>query len=79
MTCDICEKALATQVITKRHHGQKVTLYRCDACLTQENQPPPPLNRPCTQCKQREGDIKLVRLRPKGRVVTYVCEMCVSK
>ena len=79
MTCDICEKALATHVITKLQHGQKSTLYRCDICLTQENQPTTPLNRPCTQCKQREGDIKLVRLRPKGRVVTYVCEMCVSK
>lgn len=79
MTCDICKKALATQVITQVNNGQKSIQYRCDACLTPENHPIPQLNRPCTQCKQREGNIKLVRLRPKGRVVTYVCEMCTSK
>lgn len=79
MTCEICKKASATQVITQVHNGQKSIQYRCDACLTRENQPPPKLNRPCTQCKQREGDIKLVRLRPKGRIVTYVCEICANK
>ncbi len=79
MTCEICKKASATQVITQVQNDKKSIHYRCDACLTLKNQPPPKLNRPCAQCKQHEGDIKLVRLRPKGRVVTYVCEMCVSK
>ena len=33
-------------------------------------------NRPCTQCKQREGEIKFIRIRPHGRIVTYICQTC---
>ena len=33
-------------------------------------------NRPCTQCKQREGEIKFIRIRPHGRIVTYICQIC---
>ncbi len=33
-------------------------------------------NRLCTQCKQREGEIKFIRIRPHGRIVTYICQTC---
>ena len=78
MTCDLCGEASATQAITQVQNGQKHIQYRCDACIQHNNQPPPKLNRPCAQCKQREGEIKFVRHRPQGRVVTYVCEVCIK-
>ena len=36
-------------------------------------------NRPCTQCKQREGEIKFIRIRPHGRIVTYICQTCAAE
>ena len=36
-------------------------------------------NRPCTQCKQREGEIKFIRIRPHGRIVTYICQTCAER
>ena len=79
MTCDLCGQATATQVITQVQNGKKSVHYYCDACQKQETHTPPKLNRPCATCKQREGEIKFVRQRPQGRVVTYICEACVSK
>lgn len=79
MTCDLCGQATATQVITQEQNGQKSTLYRCDACADKQTQSKPKLDRPCVQCKQREGEVKLVRLRPNGRIVTYVCQVCANK
>ncbi len=79
MTCDLCGQASATQVTTQIQNGEKSIQYRCDACFAPETHPPPKLNRPCAQCKQREGEIKFVRVHPQGRSVTYVCEVCASK
>jgi protein-arginine kinase activator protein McsA len=79
VTCDLCGKASATQIMTHFQNGKKSIQYRCDACILLESHSPPKLDRPCSKCRQREGEIKFVRLIAKGRVVTYICDVCASK
>lgn len=77
LTCELCGKVPATQAQTHVENGVKRVLYRCDACANLVASPPK-LDRPCAQCGQREGEIKLTRVRTQGRVVTYVCEPCAT-
>ena len=75
MICELCGKVPATQAQTHIEDGTKRVLYRCDACANPKASLPK-LDRPCAQCGQREGEIKLARVRPQGRVVTYICQTC---
>lgn len=74
LICERCGKVPATEAQTHIENGIKRVLYRCDTCAALSSAPK--LDRPCAQCKQREGEIKLIRLRPHGRVVTYLCPAC---
>ena len=79
MICDHCGKVPATQAQTLIENGKKHVVYSCATCADLTTTSSPKLDRPCEQCGQREGRIKLARVRPQGRVITYICDTCAAK
>jgi protein-arginine kinase activator protein McsA len=76
MVCDRCGKRPVSTVSTVLVEGRKQAAYLCDVCRRKAVASTPALERPCVQCRTREGTVKLVRLKNGRRMVSYLCEVC---